>query len=402
MAISAKEFKSRREKVLKHLKDRKAVFYSGAEKIFSNDVHYPFRANSDFYYLTGFKEPDSVLILDPSSPHPATIYLRPKDPEKEIWDGYRTGVEDAKKVIGVDKSCNIEDLPFEKKELCHGNLPEGYTDIKDYIHSLRKIKSEAEIELMRHANQITHQAHRLISDILTPGIYEYEIAAAVNNVYGAKGSDGWAYPPIVASGENSCILHYIENKSKIEDKSVVLVDSGCEYEYYASDITRTYPASGEFTTVQKDIYDIVLAAQKAAIDSVKPGGSFQETHELACTILAEGLKDLGYIKDSMNADELKKYYMHGTGHSLGIDVHDPTGASPDDDLSIEIDGEREHPKIEFVFASKTRTKGRYKPGMVTTIEPGLYIREKGFGIRIEDNVLVTEKGHENLTENLIK
>jgi Xaa-Pro aminopeptidase len=405
--ISREEYQARREKVLQLLKDLtevdnlKPVFLlkSGSEKVFSNDVHYPFRANSDFYYLTGFQEPDSALVLDPRSLHPFTLYVRPRDPEKEIWDGFREGIEGAKKNYHADKVKNVIDLESDYPEetalldflsVVHGTrndpshqgskrksdepiMTKNFKATFDFVHSLRSIKSSAELELMRKSNQISMQAHRLVTEILTPGIHEYEIEAHLNCVFRAQGARGWSYPAIVASGINSCTLHYTSNDKRIDKNDLVLVDAGCEYQYYASDITRVYPASGHFTKEQQDVYDIVAEAQRQAIASVSPGVSFQETHDIACKIISEGLAGLRYIKDKHNPDELKKYYMHGTGHSLGLDVHD---------------------------CGVDRKVSKYIPGMVTTIEPAIYIRDKAIGIRLENNVLVTKDGHEDFTAAL--
>lgn len=374
LQITKEEFAKRRTKVLHYLENlnelpdgskpasKKIIIHSGKEKTFSNDVHYPFRADSDFYYLTGFTEPDSALVLDAESETPFSLYVRPKDSSREIWDGPRAGLDGAK-AYGADKVHEIKDVPSD----------EGFICVKEFIHSLRSIKSEAEIELMRKSNDIAIQAHRMIHETMTPGIFEYEVEATLNHVFRSQGASGWSYPAIVASGANSCILHYINNSKQIANDDVVLVDAGCEYQYYASDITRVYPASGSFTQQQQDVYDVVLEAQNRAIKSVKPGTSFKDTHEIACATIADGLHNLGYIKDPQNHEELKKYYMHGTGHSLGIDVHD---------------------------CGVDKLSSKYVPGMVTTIEPGAYIADLGIGVRIENNVLVTKDGHEDLTAAL--
>lgn len=371
--ISPGEFKSRRNKVLDYLKDLsqkdkkqyKAVFKSGALKVFANDVRYPFRADSDFYYLTGFTEPDAICVLDPAANNPFSLYVQPIDPKHEIWDGPRTGIEGAKSIYQADAAYD-----------CHEYKDNG--DIKDlleFVHSLRTIKSEAELALMRKAAAVAIQGHRVAKEILTPGIYEYELEAVLNQVFRSQGGNGWAYPSIVAAGENSCILHYINNNKVIAKDDLVLIDAGAEYEYYASDITRVHAASGTMNQEQKDIYDLVIEAQKEAIKTIKPGGSFPETHATAMKVIGEGLADLGYIKDKNDQEQIKKYYMHSTGHSLGIDVHDPG-----------ID--------------KKTTK--YIPGMVTTVEPGIYIRDKKIGVRIEDDILVTKDYNENLTEAMDK
>ncbi len=375
LAITKKEYKERREKVLNHLQERqmenaKTIIFSGSEKTFSNDVHYPFRVNNDFYYLTGFDEPDAALVLDPNSDNPYSLYVRPKDESKEIWEGFRYGIEGAKKEFGADACFDIKDV----------SSGAGFIDERKFVHKMRSIKSDAEIALMRKANEITIQAHRVLEQTVTPGAYEYELQASLENIFKSKGARGWAYPPIVASGKNSCVLHYTTNNERIEDKVVILVDAGCEYNYYASDVTRVYASGGSFTKEQQDLYDIVLAAQEKAISMVKPGNTFNDAHEAACEVIAEGLYGLKMIKDKNDRNELRKYYMHGTGHSLGLDVHD-----------LGIDDARHKKK-----------KAKFKAGMVTTIEPGLYDAKRGIGIRLEDNILVTKNGNENFTEALAK
>ena len=365
--VTREEFAQRREKVLAFLREQntKLVIESGSEKVFSNDVHYPFRVDSDFYYLTGFTEPDAALVLDPQATHPYTIYLREKDPAKEIWDGPRLGITDACQVLGADQALDIKNFKSEKNK----------EQALKFVHSLRLIKSKAEVETISKALDVTIQAHRMVKETITSGIYEYEVEAMLNNVFRSSGANGWAYPAIVASGANSCILHYISNKEKIQAGDLVLIDAGCEFEYYASDITRTFAADGEYSQEQKDIIDLVVAAQEAAITTVMPGNSFEYTHEAATAVIAEGLQELGYIQDKNNEDEVKKFYMHGTGHPLGIDVHD-CGV---EDKQV-----------------------KYVPGMVTTIEPGIYIPDKKIGVRIEDNVLVTAEDCEVLSASLDK
>lgn len=370
MLVPITEFKQRRDKVLTHLAEqgKRLLIRSGSEKVFSYDVHYPFRVDSDFYYLTGFTEPDSALILDPAAPHSYTLYVRPNNPEREIWDGRRAGLDGAR-AFGADQVLDIEKLD---------DSGDRWLEKRDIVHSLRSIKSAAEVATIKRACQISVQAHQVLSEELVPGIHEYELEATLNHVFRSQGANGWAYPPIVAAGANACVLHYIENSSVIKAGDLVLVDAGCEFEYYASDITRVYAASGTMSSEQQDLYDVVIAAQKAAIETIKPGSSFKASHEAATKVIAEGLKNLGYIKDVNNADELKKYYMHSTGHSMGLDVHDRG-----------IDRVRDKDTI-------------YVPGMVTTVEPGIYVREKGIGIRIEDDVLVTSDGYEVLTAALAK
>ena len=380
--ISHEEFALRRNKVLSYLaelsandnKAYKAVFRSGERKIFSNDVHYTFRADSNFYYLTGFKEPNAIAVLDPNAENPFALYVEPQDPEYEIWEGYRAGLEGAIRDYQADIAYEADDYD-ENLEPDSNKASSKTKDINSFVHSLRSIKSAAELDLMRKSAAIAIQAHQVAHDIITPGIYEYEVEAALLAVFRSQGASGWSYPPIVAAGVNSCILHYTENSKRIDSDDLILIDAGCEWEYYASDITRVHHASDHMSKEQQDIYDIVLAANKQAITSVKPGNSLADTHRVASAIIAEGLHNLGYIKDKNNPEQLKEFYMHGTGHSLGIDVHD-------------------------VGVDKKSTK--YVPGMVCTVEPAIYIRNKKIGIRIEDDVVVNKDGCEVITSNLEK
>jgi len=382
MYITKEEFKNRRKKVLDYLEDIsqsqrinfKSVFKSGSEKVFSNDVKYPFRPDNDFYYLTGFTEPNSILVLDPFSDHPYQLYVQPVDHLHSIWEGHREGISGARMNFAADIAFDLDEFkddvePQTKKR------SSVTRDLTEFIYSLRSVKSEAELQTMRKAAAISVQAHQVAKEIITPGIYEYELEACLNQVFRSQGANGWAYPPIVASGPNSCVLHYRDNNRKIEKNDLVLIDAGCEYQFYASDITRVHAASGKFSKEQQDVYDIVLEAQRQAIDSIRPGKTLAETHDIARMVIGEGLHNLGYIKDRHDPEQIKKYYMHGTGHSIGMDVHD-----------VGVD----------------KKTSKYIPGMVTTVEPGIYIREKNIGIRIEDDVVVTKSGHEVITSSLDK
>ncbi len=375
--ISKEEFKSRREKVLTFLSalsDRdkaqyKYVIRSGEQKNFSNDVFYPFRVDSDFYYLTGFKEANAVSVLDPNSDNPFTMFVEDIDPNHTIWEGHREGIAGAIKNFEADAAFDIDSYKESKLD------EKKQTELTNFVHSLRSIKSEAEIALMQKSADIAVQAHRMAKEIISPGIYEYEVEAKLNEVFRAKGSSGWAYPAIVASGKNSCVLHYTQNNEKIKKDDLILIDAGAQYEMYASDITRVHAATGSMTKEQQDVYDVVLEAQLKAIETIKTGNDFQETNNLVTQVIGEGLKNLGYIKDKNDINQIRKYYMHSAGHSLGIDVHD---------LGVD------------------RKTTKYIPGMVTTIEPGIYIKEKNIGVRIEDDILVTADYNRNLTSSLAK
>lgn len=375
--IAKTEFQERRKKLLSFLeelskndgKDFKFMIKSGEAKNFSNDVFYPFRPDSDFYYLTGFKEANAIAVFDPKSDHPFTMYVEAIDPHHTIWEGHREGIEGAIKNFNADAAYDVDEFNPEK----FPNHKEQ--DLTKFIHSLRSVKSDSEIALMQKSADIAVQAHRMAKEIITPGIYEYEVEAKLNEVFRSQGASGWAYPGIVAAGANSCVLHYITNNEKIGKDDLILIDAGCEYEMYASDITRVHAASGEFSKEQQDVYDVVLGAQEKAIETMKVGNSFQETNDIVTVTIGEGLKDLGYIKDANDPNQIKKYYMHSAGHSLGLDVHD---------LGVD------------------RKTTKYVPGMVSTIEPGIYIKDKNIGIRIEDDILITKDGNKNLTGALAK
>lgn len=390
--ISAEEFKSRRDKLLAFIanlnidvKDldetagadfsnypKRLVLKSGEEKNFSNDVFYPFRVNSDFYYLTGFTESEAVLVFEPAAVNPVSLYIKQADETMIIWEGERETISSAKEKYGID---NVLDIKEYDKSL-EDDIPNLFTEkVLKFIHSLRAIKSNAELDIMRRSNEIAIQAHSMIPNIIEQGIYEYELEAHLNRAFRAQGASGWAYPAIVAAGKNSCVLHYIKNDNLVNADDLVLVDAGAEFNYYASDITRVYSPSHRFTAEQQGVYDLVLDCQNKVINSIKAGMAFKELQDIAEASLAEGLYELKYIKDKDSKDELKKYFMHGIGHSLGIDVHDP-GLDRKTDILME--------------------------NMVITIEPGIYISEKGIGVRIEDNVVVKNNGFENLTEGLSK
>jgi len=378
-SITKDEYRSRCKKVLDFLAnisgfetgDLRFVLESGTEKVFSNDVHYPFRVNSDFFYLTGFIESDAVLVLDPAAENPVSLFIKQADKNMIIWEGERETLESAKLKYPVDIVWDIKDLADDLKK----TNSELQRKVTDFIHSLRAIKSKAELNIMRRANEIAIQAHSMIPDLLCSGIYEYEIEAQLNKVFRSQGANGWSYPAIIASGANSCILHYIKNNRKMMSEDLVLVDAGSEFNYYASDITRVFPVEGSFTDEQKDVYDLVLKCQEEVIGIIKAGIPMNILQEKAEEVLGLGLKELKYIKDKNNIEEIKQFFMHGIGHSLGIDVHDP-GVDRKKDILME--------------------------GMVITIEPGLYITEKAIGVRIEDNIVVTHNGYENLTSGLNK
>ncbi len=393
-----------------------ALFFSGREKVRNGDNYYPFRSSSDFFYLTGFPEPDSWLMISCSekSNFKDTIFCLPKDPLQELWNGSRIGPKGATSKFLFQNSHSVENLQAEiEKEFCMAQnlffpfaesieidklVKDSFTNIKKQsrlkkapprkiidasqtIANFRLIKDEKEINTMRKAALISSNAHIRAMKFCKPGIAEYELEAEILHEFGKSGSQSVAYPSIVASGPNSCILHHKAGQRVLKKDEVILIDAGCEVEGYASDITRSFPVSGVFSPAQRDIYELVLEAQKAAIAATKPGADFSAPHNAAVKFISQGIIDIGLLKnkslDEVIGKELfKQFYMHRTGHWLGMDVHDV--------------GDYTKP---------------LEPGMVLTIEPGCYVRpsketDKHFwniGIRIEDDVLITNNGCELLT-----
>ncbi len=426
------QYRQRREQLMSKIGNGTAIFRSAPMAVMHNDVEYAFRQDSDFFYLTGFNEPQAVALLAPHhSEHRFVLFVQPKDQEKEVWSGYRCGVEAAKQEYGADEAYPIaeldEKLPqyldsadriyyhigrdraFNDQILNHwqrlmrtypkrGTGPIAIEDTGPTLHSIRLFKSQVELELMRRAANIAVEAHNYAMEIAAPGRYEYEIQAEMERIFRLRGGMGPAYPTIVASGANACVLHYIENNRQMQDRDLLLIDAGCAYDYYNSDITRTFPVGGKFTPEQKILYEIVLEAQKQAIAQVQPGNPYKQIHDTAVRVLTEGLVELGILKGEIDKlieeEKYKPYYMHRTGHWLGLDVHD---------VGVYQHGE-DKPQI-------------LQPNQVLTVEPGLYIvpntklaedqpetdpRWVGIGIRIEDDVLVTSTGHEVLTAGVPK
>lgn len=426
------EYRQRREQLMMKIGNGTALFCSAPVAVMHNDVEYNFRQDSDFFYLTGFNEPEAVAVLAPHHPeHRFVLFVQPKDWEKEVWSGYRTGVDAAKEKLGADAVYPIteldEKLPqylekanriyyhlgrdrnFNTTILKHwqqlmrtypkrGTGPMAIESTNPIMQAMRQVKSAAELEMMRKAVAISVDAHNHVMQFAKPGRYEYEIQAELEHIFRLRGALGPAYPSIVASGANSCILHYVENNRQMQEGDLLLIDAGCTYEYYNADITRTFPISGKFTPEQKILYELVLKAQLAAIAQVKPGNPYNQIHDTAVRILVEGLMDLGLlagdIEEIIKEEKYKPFYMHRTGHWLGLDVHD---------AGIYKCGEEAWQTLQ--------------PNQVLTVEPGLYIgfetkpvegqpeindRWRGIGIRIEDDVLVTESGHEILTAGVPK
>ena len=391
---------NRRKELLSQLDEGALVIIStNPEQLRNGDVHYPFRPHSDFWYLTGFTEPQAIAVFSKDT---YTIFLRDKDPTREIWDGKRLGVSDAPQALKADKAYSIDELKTQLPKLI-ASATDLYYDFKpctlddeiiahlaktqyqslaSYVHEMRLIKGDGEIKLMQKAADVSVNAHQLAMQKTHAGLFEFEVASVFDSEF-RKNNTEHAYTPIVAGGENACVLHYIENNKALNDGDLLLIDAGCEVEGYASDITRTFPVNGTFSKAQRQIYQIVLDAQLAAIESIKPGVMVVKPHQIATHVIQQGLIDLGILQAG---GDLSQFYMHGTGHYLGLDVHD-VGAY-----------------------QKNDQHRQYEPGMVTTVEPGIYIRKDdkinpiywGIGIRIEDDVLITNNGNTVLTGALVK
>ena len=424
------EYRQRREQLMAKIGSGTAIFRSAPAAVMHNDVEYAYRQDSDFFYLTGFNEAEAVAVIAPHhEEHKFILFVQPKDLEKETWHGYRAGVEGAKELYGADEAFPIaelaEKLPkylekadriyyhfgrdrtFDQTVLHHwqrlmatypkrGTGPTAVEDSNIILHPMRLVKSETELALMRKAANISVAAHNRAQEFAKPGRYEYEIQAEIEHTFGLNGCTP-AYPSIVASGYNSCVLHYIENNRQMQENDLLLIDAGCACGYYNADITRTFPVSGKFTAEQQIIYDLVLQAQLQAVSQVYPGNPYSKIHETAVRVLVEGLMDLkllvGDIEEIIKEEKYKPFYMHRTGHWLGLDVHD-----------VGVYQYGENPQV-------------LQAGQVLTVEPGIYIspyikpvegqpevpeKWRGIGVRIEDDVLVTVDCHEVLTAGVPK
>lgn len=412
-----------RQKLISQLPTNSVAIVTSSEELIRNrDVEYPFRVDSNFHYLTGFNEPDCVLFIINTEQPKTVMFLREKDPEKETWEGRRLGVEAAPQVLQVDESYSIEELDEVAPELIKGcdsicfsfeeldeigqavnqwikvlkgqvrqgiNAPTQLHDLDSPLHELRLFKSSSELTELKRACEISVQGHLAAMQAVMSSDFEYQVQAELEAKFKTLGSPRVAFNSIVASGENACILHYTENDSEIDKKALLLVDAGAEFNGYAGDITTTFPASGKFTAEQAALYSLVLKAQRAVIDMVAPGESYNQMHDVSVQVLTEGLVELGLLNGEVEKliedQAFKRFYMHGTGHWLGRDVHD---------VGL------------YKIAGEWR---ELQPGMVLTVEPGLYISSEhadvdekwhNIGIRIEDDVLVTEQGCEVLTQGL--
>lgn len=409
-------------------KDAVAVIPAAHEVTRSYDTEFKFHQDPDFYYLTGFPEPDAIAVINPSSKkNKYTLFVRPRDPLMETWYGRREGVDGAKKNYGVDKALPIEKFETELPKLLNGHEklyyrfgldnkldqtilqylsgqrfrrlksaypPHTIIDPTLIIGDMRLHKSDEEIELMQKSADIAAEAHVLAMQACKPGMNEYQIESLMESYMRDKGASGVAYNSIIGGGDNACILHYVENNCDLKDGDLLLIDAGANYKGYASDITRTFPVSGRYTKPQREVYDVVLDVQLQCIEATKTGNTVKQRQDLSIELLTEGMKKLGLLKgktkELIKNKKYEKYYMHGVGHYLGLDVHD----------------------AGRYFTDQTAKNSRpFAPGMVLTVEPGLYIppddkdapaKYRGIGIRIEDDVLVTEAGNLNLTVKVPK
>ena len=424
--MDKREFARRRKKLM-DMVDRGgiAIQPTSPERLRNRDVFYPYRPDSDFFYLTGFPEPEAVLVLVPDRPQGEFIlFCREKDPEQETWHGRRAGLEGACELYGADDAFPISDLDdilpglLENKERIYYTMgryqdfdqrlvgwlnrvtskgragvhaPDQVHSVGHYVHEMRLYKSREEIKTMRRAAQISAAAHRRAMEICRPGLHEYQIEGELLHAFMRHGSRAPAYPSLVGAGANTCILHYNENSEQLADGDLLLIDAGCELDHYASDITRTFPVNGRFTPEQRAVYEIVLQAQLAAIAKVAPGNHWNDPHQAALEVITKGLVELGILKGRwrtlLKEEAYRPYYMHRTGHWLGMDVHDVG---------------------DYKIGDEWRT---LEPGMVTTVEPGLYLsptikglarRWWNIGVRIEDDVLVTAEGHDVLSHGAPK
>lgn len=417
-AMDSQPFIDRRARLLARMGEGVAILPTAPERLRNRDATYPYRSDSYFHYLSGFDEPEAVLVLIAGDTPKSILFCRDRDPDKEIWDGYRYGPEGAQEKFGFDEAHSIatldEKLPgliANQPSLWHSlgfepewdarigralnavraqsragkRAPTSVHDLRAALDEMRLVKDGHEIALMRRAADIASAGHRRAMRAAAPGRYEYEIEAEFLHEFRRQGSQFPAYTTIVASGPGACVLHYVNNDRQMQDGELLLIDAGCELDGYASDITRSFPVNGRFSGPQEDVYELVEAAQAAAIATIKPGAHFMTPHEAAVKVLAQGMIDLKLLHGSVDAviesESYKRFFMHRTSHWLGMDVHDAGEYKTGDEWRV------------------------LAPGMVLTVEPGCYIRPAddvpvafhNIGIRIEDDALVTLNGCEILT-----
>lgn len=426
MSISNQEFARRRRELMAHMEENSIAILSAApERTRNRDIEHHYRQDSDFWYLSGFPEPEAVMALIPGRDHGEfVLFCRDRDRTMETWNGYRAGPDGAVEKHGADDAFPIADIDeilsglIEGRERVYYDLgrdpefdrrvmgwvnsirakvrtgahpPGEFLALTHLLHDQRLYKSAAELKLMRRAGEISAAAHVRGMRAVEPNMYEYQLEAEYVHEFMRNGARFSAYPSIVGGGKNGCILHYIENSDKLKEGDLVLVDAGCELDLYASDITRTYPVSGTFSIAQRALYDIVLESQLQAIKEVQPGNHWNAPHEAAVKVLAQGMKDIGLLEGDLNeiieSELYKRFYMHRTGHWIGLDVHDVGDYKVHDAWRV------------------------LEPGMVLTVEPGIYIapdddsvaaKWRGIGIRIEDDVAVTRTGHDIFTDDVPK
>lgn len=416
-------YQQRRARLLTGVNGAVAIMPTAPERLRSRDSHYPYRFDSYFYYLTGFREPESVLVIVAGADARSILFCRERDEEREIWDGFRYGPERARTVFGLDEAHPIADLDkmlpdlLANRDTIYSPLgadaawdarvngwinqvrtrvragvtaPKQIQDICGLLDEMRLVKGPEEISIMRRAAMITAGAHRRAMGAVRPGRAEHEIEAELLHEFRTHGAQAPAYSPIVAGGERACVLHYVQNDGILKDGELLLIDAGCELDGYAADLTRTFPVNGRFSPEQREIYEIVLAAQAAAIAAVKPGNSWDAPHRAAVSVIVRGLVDLkliaGSVEQAIETEAYRRFYMHRTGHWLGLDVHDAGDYKRDGEWRVLV------------------------PGMTLTVEPGCYIRAgegvparfAGIGVRIEDDVLVTGGGADILTREAPK
>jgi Xaa-Pro aminopeptidase len=401
-----------------------AIIPAAREATRSNDTNYRFRQDSDFFYLTGFEEPDAIAIIKPGETHEYVLFVRPRDPEREIWDGRRAGVEGAKSEFGAEEALPIVEFDNKLPEILNNaetlyyrlgsqrdlddkiireisrmralnrkpiHPPQTIVDPATIIHELRVIKRPEELEIMQTAADIAAEAHCEAMKAARPGMQEYEVEALIEQVFRRRGAAGPAYTSIVGAGPNATVLHYINNDGELRDGDLLLLDAGAEYKGYASDITRTFPINGRYSKAQRDIYDLVLKAQMSCVEMVRPGVTHDQLKQHSIEVLTEGMVELGLLQGKpeqlIKDKKYEQFYMHGLGHMLGIDVHDVG---------------------RYYYGKESRA---LEPGVVMTVEPGIYIAPDtagvpkqylGIGVRIEDDVLCTNNGPKVLTSKVPK
>lgn len=419
-------FAARRQRFLGAMEpDSVAILLGAGLAVRSRDTHFRFRQDSDFHYLTGFDHPNAALVLRNDGGPPFTLFVEPRDPEAETWTGFRPGVEGARGDHGADEAHPRGELPAKLPALlerarrvyhvlgrdreldrrlvetieaarirsrAHAPPPDAIVDPRSILHEQRLFKEPAELELLRRASEITREAHAAAAALAHDGAGEHELEAILDYTFRRRGGAGPAYESIVGGGANATVLHYVANDQPLRDGTLVLIDAGCELEGYAADVTRTYPVGGRFAPEGRAVYDVVLAAQQAALEAARPGATLEDVHDAALRRLVDGMMTLGLlprtgVDEAIEAGGFRRYYMHRTSHWLGLDVHD-VGA----------------------YRQDGRPR-RLEPGMVFTVEPGLYVPAgderapaalRGIGVRIEDDVAVTGGGHENLSAAIPK